>query len=319
MLEQVRAHWFWFAAASIALAAVGCSAITSFSGLSGSDDDAGTSTLDATSDATTSADGTMPSADTGADVGPTICNPQQTITAAFTTDLGPFTAYSTIPNYPKVESYFGDTALTLIPFRDTSLVDAGPDADPVPKQSEYADSQSDLWLTTPVPLTSFDVSFEAQIRCTSGSSCADGLIFAWLDSTNANILTNKNYGSGGGLPDFTAGAGIDIDNYKNEPAEQNDPYAPSLQIIQLDPAQKIGVYAWQKAIEKLSFADAWHKYTIKQRAGSVTLFYDGVMQLTANVPAVKTGIVGWGAGVGGESDSVAIRNASATFYDCVAP
>ena len=99
----------------------------------------------------------------------------------------------------------------------------------------------------------------------------------------------------------------------------NDPYAPSLQIIQLDPKQQIGVYAWQKAIEKLSFADAWHKYTIKQRGGAVTVFYDGVMHLTASVTTVKTGIVGWGAGVGGESDSVAIRNASMTFYDCIAP
>ncbi len=80
----------------------------------------------------------------------------------------------------------------------------------------------------------------------------------------------------------------------------------------------VSTYAWQKAIEPLTFANAWHTITISQRNGNVTLSYDGVKQLTAIVTLVTTGLVGFTAGVGGESDAVGVRNFSGTFYDCLA-
>lgn len=318
MLRQVRFRWLWLVASGAAITAAGCSAITSFTGLAGVDEDGGSQSTDASADRRVSTDAnSVP--DTSTDVGPTACNASKTIAAALTKDMGSFTPYSTFMGYPNVEPFFGDTALVLLPFRDTSLVDAGPDADPVPKQSEIKDVNSGIWLTTPLPLTSFDVSFEAQIRCTSAGSCADGLIFAWLDTTNATLLSNKTYGNGAGVPDMVGGGGIDIDNYKNDSTESNDPYAPSLQILALDATKAAGRYQWWTAIEKVSFADAWHKYTIKQRGGAVTLTFDGAMQLTATIPTVKTGLVGLTAGTGGESDAVAVRAFSGTFYDCVAP
>lgn len=182
-------------------------------GLAGSDD-GGVSATDAK---VNTADGANTDAsntpiDTGADVPSGPCVASTTITAAFTTDLGMWSPFSTAAAYPNVESFYGDMALTLYPFRDTTLVDAGYDADLVPKQTPFTNSHSGVWLKSPLPLTSFDVSFDAQIHCTTGSSCADGLIFAWLDSVDPKVLTNTNLGSGAGMPDLVGGAGINLDS-----------------------------------------------------------------------------------------------------------
>lgn len=297
--------------------ALGCSVMTGFSGLTGSADDAGT-TADAAQASDAAHDATSSTLDAGLDAnGP--CVAATTMSNAFDKDAGTFLSVSTVMGYPQVEPFFGDPALVILPFRDTSLVDAGPDAAPMPKEAELTSVRSAAWLPAPVPLTSFDVTFQAQVRCTSAISCGDGLIFAWLDTVNPDLLDHGGTGHTAGLPELVGGAGVNIDDYQNGPSETNDPYTPSLQIVQLDPAQKVGTYPWQKAIEKLNFFDAWHTYTVRQRGGAVTVFYDGTMQLSANVTRVKKGFVGLTAGTGSDTDAIAVRNFQGTFYDCVAP
>jgi hypothetical protein len=302
--------------------ATGCSALVSFDALEGvATSDAGgeASTQDASSvDGTVASDAGSSQEDSaveaGADATPMPCVAATTI-GGFDGGLGAFAPFSLVSDYPNEESFFGDDAMVLLPFRDTSPKDAGPDADPLPGDPEIKSSHSGLFYPVPVPLAAFDVTFDAKVVCTSNSSCADGLIFAWLDLPSTAALVNNDDGSNGGLPDSTAGALFDIDNYQNGPDEQNDPYAPSLQIDVLDPTKSVGTYSWQTAIDKTTLGD-WHTYGVSLRAGHVQITVDGAKSIAANVPVLAKGIVGFTAGVGGESDAVAIRKVSGTFYDC---
>jgi hypothetical protein len=316
----VRVGTRWrIVAASFVIIVAGCSSVTSFSGLSGSTTDGGAdaaSPQDASAiDGTIAADSAMPVPTDASDEDATRPCTQPT-SLGFDGGLGAFTAFSTVNGYPNEESFFGDDALVLIPFRDTSLKDAGPDADAQPGDPEILDSHSGLFYSTPVPLSAFDVSFDAKVVCTSGSSCADGLIFTWLDLQSTAALTNKSGGSAAGLPDFTGGSLFNIDDYKNDPSEQNDPYAPSLQIDVLDKTKAVGGYAWQQAITKTTVIGDWHSYTLTLRAAEVKVTVDGVLTLDTPVPALMSGIVGFTSGTGGESDAVAIRHFRSTFYDC---
>jgi hypothetical protein len=277
----------------------------------------------AAADGTIALDGSSPqTTDANDEDGPAPPCMQSTTTFGFDGGLGPLSPFSTLSGYPNEESFFGDDALVLFPFRDTSPKDAGPDADPeagpLPGDPEIKDKHSGLFYPTPVPLAAFDVSFDAKIVCTNNSSCADGLIFAWLDlQSSAALNTSASvYGSSAGLPDSVAGALFNIDDYKNDQMEQDDPYAPSLQIDILDKTKKVATYPWQQAMVHTSVIGDWHSYALSMRAGHVKVMVDGMQALDTTVPPLVSGIVGFTAGTGGASDAVAVRGFRGTFYAC---
>jgi hypothetical protein len=211
--------------------------------------------------------------------------------------------------YPKAETFQGGPAAVLLPV----VVPIDPDAG----NNELVSAHSGLWLPGVVPLVAFDLAVEVFVRCTGGGSCADGLVIAWLDTTDHARLANENSGHTAGLPAQTRGAAVVLDNYDNDSSETNDPPAPSVQLIALDPARLVGTYPWTVASTGVSFMGAWRTVAVRSRAGDVTVRYEGAEVLGAKVPAFDRGLFGFSAGTGGETDAVALRNVKASFYPCV--
>jgi hypothetical protein len=297
-------------------AAVACS-LTDLSGLSGGETalspEAGG--VDAATDVLV--------VDASNDVAPPPCKASAQIMTPFTADLGTWTSLAHgQTGYPKVEAFFGSNAGVLFPFVDVTPIpiDAGdPDAGPTFfTPPERVKAISALWQTTPVALRSFDVELDVQVRCTAAGSCADGFAFVWLGTTAASVLSNDNAGGAQGLPSGVDGVAVMLDDYQNEPPEiPNDPPAPSLQVVQLDPALTPGKYPWVVTSRSTPFLGAWHKLGITLRGTSVTVQYDGVVALSTTVKAFTSGLIGLTSGTGGESDAVAVRSFRGSFYDCV--
>lgn len=251
------------------------------------------------------------------------CKPKTVIDTPLTSTLGSWSprSYRQTAGYPKVEKLFGMPAAVLLPFVDTTPIpiDAGnPDAGPTfYNPPERTDAVGSLWQTNVVPLRSFDVEMEIFVRCTSGSSCADGFGFAWLDTTVVAPLDATNYGHVMGLPRGVSGGAVIADDYQNGPDFTSDPPAPALEIAKIDGTKSPGYYPWVVGSKPTSFLAAWHKVSISVRADAVTVSYDGALAVTGVVPSVKSGLVTIAAGTGGQTDAVAVRNVKASFYDCV--
>ena len=147
---------------------------------------------------------------------------------------------------------------------------------------------------------------------------ADGFAFAWLGTTSASVLPNGNTGGAQGLPSGVDGVAVLLDDYQNMPPEiPNDPTAPSLQVVQLDPSKVPGKYPWVVTSKTTPFLGGWHRLSITARGTMVTVRYDGAVALSTTVKALGSGLVGLTSGTGGESDAVAVRNFKGSFYDCV--
>jgi hypothetical protein len=84
----------------------------------------------------------------------------------------------------------------------------------------------------------------------------------------------------------------------------------------MDKTKSIDTYPWQITIAPSTFPGTWHTYSVSLRGTTVSTTYDGAASITGQVTPIASGIVGFTAGVGGESDAVAIRNVTAQFYDC---
>jgi hypothetical protein len=224
--------------------------------------------------------------------------------------------------HPKIGSFFGGNAAVLLPFVDTTPIpiDAGPDADGGPAfftPPERRDAIGGLWLTTPVALRSFDLELDFHVRCTNGSSCADGLAVGWLDTTSAAGLTNENDGHRYGFPAAVSGGAVLVDTYQNKLDETDDPPSPSLQIVRLEGSKTLGLYKWTLASKSTDFPGANHKLAVSVRGTTVSVRYDGGAALTSTVPMVTRGLIGISAATGGQTDAVAVRNVKASFYECV--
>jgi hypothetical protein len=304
----------------IALAAsVACSLTTDLTGFS--DPLPG----DAGSDAFVEADSAVADAGFEAAIDSALlpCAPETVIDTPLTSTLDTWSPRSLAQTggYPKVESFFGSPAAVLIPFVDTTPipVDAGnPDAGPtffVPPERTTA--IGGLWHPTPVALRSFDLEVEIYVKCTSVSSCADGVGIAWLDTTSVDSLTNDNTGRTLGLPSSVSGGAVLADVFHNAADETADPAVPALEIVKLEATKAVGLYPWVVASIGVDFRAAWHTLTISVRGASVTVGYDGKQSFDGTVPMVVKGLVGISAGTGGNTDAVAVRNVKASFYDCV--
>ncbi|MBX3186289.1 MAG: hypothetical protein KF819_04705 [Labilithrix sp.] len=245
------------------------------------------------------------------------CVPTSIVVAPLTADLGTLVGKGyQVGSYPKVESFFGSPAAVLYPFVDVTPKDAGPDAEPI-VAPELLDSHSGLWLPTPVDLRAFDVDVDVHVRCTSASSCADGVILAWLDTIEVAKLANTTNGHPGGLPDEVGGGLVILDDYRNEPTETADPEVPAIHVARLDATKALGYYPWNVASRPTTFLGAWHRIGVRVRGAAVTVLYDGATWLTSTSAAVTRGLFGITGGAGGESNAAAVRNLEARFYDCV--
>jgi len=233
-----------------------------------------------------------------------------------TATLDPLLARSLrVSTYPKVEPFFGDVAAVLYPFVDPSPMDAGPDAAPT-YRAQYTGAHSGLWIPAAVPLGAFDVTVDVHVRCTSTSSCADGLIVAWLETERLEVLTNASTGHVGGLPSGTDGAAVVLDDFQNPPEDVADPAAPTLQVIQLDATKPVGKYPWHVAAKATSFLGGWHTVAVTARRGVLDVRFDGALRVSAVTRPFARGLFGITAGTGGETNAVAVRNLRATFRDC---
>lgn len=273
--------------------------------------EAGPSDSSAAADAAAATDAAPTDATTPCDAASNV-----TFQAALTSTLGPFVRRTSgVADYPKVASFFGSPATVLYPFVDPSPIDAGPDAAPT-YLPQFTSAHSGMWLPNAVPLADFDVTLEAQIRCTSQSSCADGLILAWLDTTDLARLDQGADGHAAGLPPATAGAGVVLDNYRNTAPEPPDPPPPTIQIIQLDATKTIGRYPWTIASRSASFLGGWHEIAVSVRKGAVSVRFDGADWVSGLTAPVERGLFGITAGTGGETDAVAVRRFDAVFGSC---
>jgi hypothetical protein len=276
------------------------------------------------SDAASGAD--TSSADAGTDALPDSAPPcvaQAVIDTPLTSTLESWSPRSRNQSdgYPKVESFFGSPAAVLLPFVDTTPVpiDAGnPDAGPTFfNPPERADAIGGIWQTTPVALRSFDLSVDIYAKCTTPSSCADGVGIGWFDTTNVPSPTSTNTGHIMGFPPFVAGAAVIADLYRNDATETTDPLVPALEIVKVDATKNLGHYPWVASSIGVDFRGGWHTLTISVRGTTITVGYDGKQSFNAFVPLMTKGLVGISAGTGGQTDAVAVRNVKASFYDCV--
>jgi hypothetical protein len=291
------------AAFVIVSATAACSLLVDTSGYSGGESQDGAPEATAT-DATTGDVGVV---DASSDV-VVACDASTTVNTPLTVDLGSWVPHERrLSGYPKVASFESTPAAVLFPV----VTDPGDGG-----SNELKAAVSGLWMPTPVPLQAFDVDFDVFVRCTSNGSCADGLLVAWLDTQDPSVLDNPNTGAVGGLPDSTNGAAVVLDDFQNDAPETVDPAPPTIQVISLDPTKPIGGYTWLVSYADVPFLGAWHKVAISVRAGDVHVRYDGADTLTASVKPVTTGLFGFTAGTGGETDAVAIRNVHAAFYAC---
>lgn len=249
------------------------------------------------------------------------CVPSTVIDAPFTTSLDSWVPQTHAnKDYPRIESFFGAPAGVLLPFVDTTPipVDAGgSDASPqFYTPPERTGAASGLWYPTPVALRAFDVDLEIHVKCTSASSCGDGMAFLWLDTTTVPLASSANPGHILGLPTSVNGAGVVADDYENGSSDTTDPPAPSLQVIGIDAAKPPGKYPWVLTSKSTPFLAAWHRLHITVRGDTATVSYDGSPWLTSLVPRFERGMIGVSSGTGGQTDAVAVRNVKASFYAC---
>jgi hypothetical protein len=232
-----------------------------------------------------------------------VCAPRTVIDSVFSVDLAGWEPLGRASGaYPRIETFAGMPAAVLFPFQPAS---------------ELQFARSGVWLAQPVALEAFDLSAQVQLRCTSTTSCADGVALAWLDTTDRTRLTSSNVQQTMGLPDGTTGSAVVFDIYRNAPPETPDPLAPSLQLVVLDPKAKVGAYDWFVDTAPASFLQAWHTVTIRVRGDQAVVGYDGAELLSGKVPRVALGLFGITAGTGGETHASAVRNVRGTFYDCI--
>lgn len=249
------------------------------------------------------------------------CKPQAVIDAPLTSTLDTWsTRAHNQTGYPKVEPFFAMPAAVLLPFVDTTpvLIDAGnPDAAPTYySRPERTGAIGGIWQITPVALYAFDVDLEIYVKCTKAGSCADGVAFAWLDTTSPAVLTNSNAGHMYGVPKSVAGGAVLLDDYTNDSTDTSDPPAPSLQIVKIDATKDLGHYPWVVAWQAAAFLGGWHELRVSVRGDAVSARLDANEPISAKVPALVRGLVGISAGTGGLTDAVAVRNVKGSFYDC---
>jgi hypothetical protein len=102
-----------------------------------------------------------------------------------------------------------------------------------------------IWFANPVPLDTFDVTFETLVTCpTPPAYCGDGIAFAWLDATSIDVAFDAGAPGGAafGIPSKFGGNAVAVDLLKN--AAQNDPDTPALEIITLNSSITAGNYPW---------------------------------------------------------------------------
>lgn len=293
------------------LVLAGCSLVTDLSGFSEPVVDGGGVADAAPSDAP------LPTDDAGDDVGTDApsCAPSVVVDTKVESGLEDWLPFAYRANgYPKVEAFGDGPAAVLFP---KVVVPPGAGTDGGPPSPEIFAAHSGIWRPGAVPLAAFDVDVEVFVACTSTSSCADGLVVAWVDDATLGDLTNTNDGHVAGLPAARAGAAVILDDYQNGATETTDPAAPSVQIVQLDATKSLGQYPWQVASAGLSFLGAWHRLGVRLRGGDVAATLDGAAVLAAKVRPVARGLFGLTAGTGGETDAVALRDLHAKFYACV--
>lgn len=294
------------------LVLAGCSLVTDLSGFSEPVTDAGTPP-----DAAAPSDARPPSDDAGDDAAGDApsCVPSVVADTKIESGLEDWLPFAYRANgYPKVEAFGGGPAAVLFP---TVVVPAGAGTDGGPPDPQIYGAHSGIWRPGAVPLAAFDLDVEVFVACTTTSSCADGLVVAWIDSTTLADLTNTNDGHVAGLPASRAGAAVILDDYGNDATETTDPPPPTIQIVQLDATKSLGQYPWQAATAGLSFLGAWHRLGVRLRGGDVSATIDGAAVLSGKVRAIERGLFGLTAGTGGETDAVALRDLHAKFYACV--
>ena len=290
-----------------------CALFTDLNDLSKGSVDAGPERSDATSPGEdASVDVALPPL---SDAGATGCDASRVVVESFTSSLGEFVAKSDDNDiYPHVETFAGAGPVAVLFPKIVVPPEAGTDGGP--DDPQLFSTVNAIWLKTPAPLSSFDATIDVRVDCTNQDSCADGVVVAWLETSNLSLLPGSGSGHVAGLPQGVRGAGVVLDNFVNSPPEPPDPPSPSLQIIELDPTKTVGLYPWHVATTPFAFLGAWHTLTIQVRGDRVKVFVDGLEKLSGVIPELSSGIFGITAGTGGMTDAVAVRNLSASFYDC---
>jgi hypothetical protein len=214
---------------------------------------------------------------------------------------------------------FGSTA-DLQSFVTRAGNSPGPSTDPdagvtLLRSTDLA-ARDSIWFANPVPLDTFDVTFETLVTCPdAGYNCGDGIAFAWLDapSVDAAFAGGVGGGSSFGVPDRVGGNAVAVDLARGSPP-------PTLEILRLDSGLSAGTYPW--VVSGVSAAElgspAWNTVVITVRNGHAVVSGGG-LQLEAGVAPLARGMFGLTAATGDDVAGFKVRNLHASFGCAPAP
>jgi hypothetical protein len=185
------------------------------------------------------------------------------------------------------------------------------------------EARDSLWFPNPVPLDTFDVTFETLVTCpsTPGLWCGDGIAFVWLGATSVDEAFDGgvNQGATFGIPSKTGGNAVALDLVQGG-APQNDPDVPALEIITLDSGLYAAQYPWVVSGANVPALGqpAWNTIVISVRNGNAVVSAGG-LQLEAGVAPLARGMFGLTAATGADVAGFKVRNLRASFGCAPAP
>jgi hypothetical protein len=179
-----------------------------------------------------------------------------------------------------------------------------------------------IWLTPPVDIRAFDLSFRYLMTCPDAGGCSDGIAAAWIEATDAgqSALSSGTSASTFALPPGGKGGAVLFDVHTD--TGTGDRVTPSVTFAVLD-GRTPGQYDWHadagpEAGTGVSL-EGDHDVTIRVRSGVAEVTIDGVLVTRGPVPTDFTGWIGLSASTGAEVGQFAVRNFDARFYVCDAP
>lgn len=175
-----------------------------------------------------------------------------------------------------------------------------------------------LWLTTPVPLHAFDVTFRYVMPCDAGT-CSDGLAVAWLERTDAGTAPLSGYvvaKASFALPQTLHGGAVAFDLHQD--AITGDPVTPDLSLLALDGSVP-GQYDWHAKTSARPNMTGAHAVALRLRKGVLEVRVDGALVQSGPVASRFTGFFGFGASSGDTTGTFVVRAFVGTYYTCDDP
>ncbi len=177
-----------------------------------------------------------------------------------------------------------------------------------------------IYLAPARPIRAFDVSFRYSMTCPAAGGCADGLAAVWLEETAAGAGGLQTYTSSAtfGIPPAMRGAAVAFDVHLD--TITGDPATPNVSILAIDGVRVPGQYDWHEQSQPVAGLVGSHDVTLRLRAGSLEVGFDGVMALKG--PATTdfdAGYFGLAASSAAEVGTFVVRSFSGTFYECDDP